>query len=387
MQTSQFKTRTIFLDRENKTSNNYWPVALDVGYSSVKIFSPTKIACFPSFAKEADPNASMLSDPLKTDIQYRDKDGVWNVGATALKTVDDADTSDSISSLYGRNRYFSPMFKVISRVGIAIGMIARNDVGPNGKTIVLQTGLPPKYIKSDSKHLRESLTGVHDFEIRIGAGKWTRFTFSLPAENIRIMPQPMGSLISASTDKNGKKTADADKLVSSNSKVLIMDAGFGTNDLYYIRNGTVTLDDCETFPNLSMRRVFKETTDEILKRYEKEIPVSAFQNYLEKGTVDVFNKMLRETTEESFAEILDEKSKEICYKALDKIDEIYDYLQNCNYFIVTGGTGAAWIGLVKERYANMRTLAVMGANQNDELPHIFSNVRGYYFYLVGKLEE
>ena len=65
--------------------------------------------------------------------------------------------------------------------------------------------------------------------------------------------------------------------------------------------------------------------------------------------------------------------------ALNLID--YDYL------IITGGTGAAWLDQIRDKFKTMNTLTIINGNQNDNLPFIYNNVRGYYLYRYMKLKR
>jgi plasmid segregation protein ParM len=58
-----------------------------------------------------------------------------------------------------------------------------------------------------------------------------------------------------------------------------------------------------------------------------------------------------------------------------------------DYLVVTGGTGAAWNAYIKDYYKGLSNLTIIAGNQNDNIPYIFSNVRGYYMYLVSKLKR
>ena len=49
--TSDFKTKTEIIDRKNLSFSSAWPVAIDIGYSAVKGFSPNKAFRFPSYAR------------------------------------------------------------------------------------------------------------------------------------------------------------------------------------------------------------------------------------------------------------------------------------------------------------------------------------------------
>ena len=106
MVTQAFATKTMFLSRKNAAVNGYWGVALDIGYSSVKGFSQNAVFSFPSFARKSTGRFVAIGDPAPQDILYRDEQGVWNVGASALAALSSDDRNDSLDTLFGRNRYF-----------------------------------------------------------------------------------------------------------------------------------------------------------------------------------------------------------------------------------------------------------------------------------------
>lgn len=59
-------------------------MAVDIGYSGTKLFSPNAVACFPSFATPINGSLINLSAPDATSILYRDESGnVWRVGKAA----------------------------------------------------------------------------------------------------------------------------------------------------------------------------------------------------------------------------------------------------------------------------------------------------------------
>ena len=383
--TSNFKTKTPNLERSNVSANSAWGIALDIGYSAVKGFSPNAVYCFPSYARKITTEMLSLGQPGPNDIQYRDEytGETWSVGVAAQNMITSDDSQDSIQELYGRNRYFSPMFGVIARVGLALGMMSNNYGSPNGKNIVVQTGLPPAYLKSDTDLIKEALSGSHDFSIKLGNKQWERFTFDLPEENIWVMAQPMGTLLSIATDNNGKFIPEAKKYFSSS--MLIFDPGFGTFDVFNIRNRLIQ--SYETFDNLGMKRVLQETSEAIYKTHKTEVPVPAMQKYLETGEIKVIDRRAHKTTVKPFGDILEDKNKMVCEEAINKINSVYNDLIDHDYLVITGGTGAAWNDIVMDYYKDMETLKIIPGNQNDSLPYIFSNVRGYYMYMIGKLKQ
>lgn len=381
--TYDFKTRTEILTHKNLNAGNVWPVALDIGYSGVKGFSPNKVFCFPSFAREKTPEMTVVGNPKNTDIFYRDEKGVeWFVGSFAQDILNTSDTNDSVNTLYNRNRYFSPMFLVLARVGIAIGL-KENNIGKfdcEKHSLFLQTGLPPAYRKQDTPLLIEALEGHHEFSMKIGSGPWQNYAFDLTPQTIDVMDQPLGSVYSASKTNDGSTVVGMDGRAYVDSRMLVFDGGFGTLDVYNIINRSIL--GSNTFDELAMKAVFQKTCDEIMRRYGKFIPVHTIQPYLESGTISVLNRKKHSTEQYDIHEILQSCSQAVCQKALERIEGIYNNLEDYEYLLVTGGTGAAWLGYIQEHYKDMHTLQVITANQNENLPPIYSNVRGYYIYRV-----
>jgi plasmid segregation protein ParM len=143
----------------------------------------------------------------------------------------------------------------------------------------------------------------------------------------------------------------------------------------------------ETFDNLGMKRVFQETADLIMERHKQEVSVPVMQKLLTTGEVKCFNRHERKTTLIPFGDLLEEANEKVCLEALQKVDNIYNNLIDYDYLVITGGTGDAWRNIITEYYSGMESLKIIIGNQNDMLPTIFSNVRGYYLYIVNKMKR
>lgn len=381
MNTNEYRTKTIFKNCDYPSFNeNFWPVAIDFGYSAVKGVNPNLLYCFPNYAMRLSQGLTLLGDPDDAEIYYRDceTNEIWIVGENAQALVSASSSDDSLTALYGRNRFFSEMFKVISRVGMGIGI---GEALMEGKHPVIQTGLPPAYLKSDASMLKEALSGYHSFDIRVGKNGWKHYEFTLGMNDIKVMPQPMGTLISIATKNDGTPANQAQDFFKS--RVLIFDAGFGTLDTYYMEKRTIS--NSETFDNLGMKQVLINTTNSIFKNLGVEINVSAMQKYLETGQVTKLDRRTMKSGAYAFGDILETESKKVCMQALEKVKEVYNYLQETDYLVITGGTGAAWENFIREHLSAMETLKIVSGNINDDLPYVFANVRGYYMFLVNSL--
>ena len=288
MRTSDFKTKTKNVPMTFPAPKRFWPIGLDMGYSGVKGISPNKAFCFPAYARQLPERVTIMKEASPDDIRYRDKEnGEWAVGSLAYDEVNANDVIDSESELYGRHRFYSPMFLVQARTGIAMGLL-ENETGMhvNDRKIVIQTGLPPKFEKQDTPDLKAVLSGHHSFDIKIGRKPWRHIEYTLDENDIYVMPQPMGSLVSASINKEGRPVPDSVKFFNSN--LIIFDPGFGTVDTYTVVKGVVT--GSETLLNLGMKEVFARTCRDIYDNYKTEILVPELQNMLDEGKVYVMDK-------------------------------------------------------------------------------------------------
>ena len=301
----------------------------------------------------------------------------------AQNSISVSDTSAGSMAIYGRTRYYSPMFKVIMRVGIAAGIRTNRFGSPDGKNLKIETGLPSKYLKSDTADLKSVMVGHHDFSVKFGNGKWQRFVFDIDNTDIDVIDQPEGTLFSIATDPNLRLFPDAAKYFKS--RVLIVDPGFGTMDTFPMIRRSINRENCQTYTEFSMKKILELTSNEIFDRYNFEVSVPAIQQFLEEETV--IRKEGRKVTRAPFDDILEKHAKDVCSKAIDKIMEVYNPPIEFDYLILTAGTGAAWSSWFRnsEYFKECETLKIISGNHGDpSLPYILSNVRGYYIYGLTK---
>ena len=145
-----FKTKTMIRPKENPSVEGKFLVGIDVGYSGCKIFSQNKVALFPCYARQVD-GELLAASYDDTDIWYQDAKTkqTWAVGETAIGMMSSRETNDNAMSMYSRSRYEDPMFLVILRVGLAIGMM-KNDFGSaQDKELFVETGLPAAYMMDE----------------------------------------------------------------------------------------------------------------------------------------------------------------------------------------------------------------------------------------------
>lgn len=384
--TSNYRTKTQIKARDNGKIPGIWEIAIDIGYSGVKAFSPNCVLRFPSYAKKVDQTFAFAGEYPQNSILYKDLETgeLWLVGEKAQDTMSATDTTDSEQALYGRERYDSPMFKVLVRTGLGM-CLKGNDIaspvlsGEDADKIVIQTGLPERYM-SDTNDIIEAFAGGHDFKLKIADGPWLEYHFAIDTKDVFVISQPKGTLFSVCTNKDGSWSANAKEYLGSS--MIVFDPGFGTLDIFPILNGVVGQG--ETFPDLGMKRILQETTKSIREKHGIEIPVAAMQKYLSTGIVKSFNKKTFASTEYPFGDYLAEATSLICNEALSRMVSILD-MASYDYLVITGGTGAAWYNQIKDRLSEAMIQVIPGNQNDNDLPFVYSNVRGYYYYRFNKL--
>lgn len=380
MDIKEYKTKTLFENRNFPVFNPaYRPIALDIGYSAVKGISPDIAFCFPRFAKKLVGSMMDSVSGEDSDILYKDENGIYTVGELAQRQMDSASYNDSSETMFSRNCYYSEIFKICARVGMAIGML-RSD----GKAInAIQTGLPTRYIEEDAPVLRSVLAGRHTFHVKIGKRQWRTFDFTISPDNVFIMKQPMGTFSSILRMPDGSRSEEALSLLKG--RTIILDGGFGTIDLNCIYDKSV--DHGETFNNLGMRHVLESCISTINTKYGVNMEVVAIQKVLEKGYITKIDRRMMKTVNYPITEILQAESKETCMAVLYKMNEIYDYYRDVDNLIVTGGTGAAWYPFITDYLKEMENLHIYPGDLNSDLPMTLNNVRGYYYNLTQILKN
>ena len=87
----------------------------------------------------------------------------------------------------------------------------------------------------------------------------------------------------------------------------------------------------------------------IRQEYHQNIPVPAMQKILGDGYFKT--KIDKRTMQQKLVDITDFLTKAnniVCAEAIETINGYYNYLQDVDYLVVTGGTGAAWFDMIKD---------------------------------------
>lgn len=350
---------------------------IDVGYSGIKVQSPHNASTIPSLVIKERGDAPLLVSA--DDIRYRDERGqIWYVGSLAKKTLLYGSTAVKPSTLLGRQRIQSEDFAVQLRIGMFFAKmrsLPEDGYDLDDRPMKIQTGLPPEFIVQDTEELRNKLVGEHRFSVKVGKRPWVNMKIALDTKDVYICKQPFGTLMSSVFNEEGVMTNPG--LLRKN--VLILDAGFHTTDTFHCIQGAkegIAL----TWENYAMQEVYQRTCNDILKASGNKADISVYSLEKAFGTGVVHygaNKEPYDFTKDFYRNL-----KAVCLELLGELNAAYNNMINVDVIFLTGGTGVAWEGYIREKYKETKALDIRLACDGKQTER--ANVKGYYNLLVSR---
>ncbi len=379
--TQAFSTRSEYkIGKNNPKAGDVKVIGLDMGYSSPKCVHESGNFMFPNYVKRIT-GELFGSTPNDMLVYTNEKNESYIVGNFAIRSLDE-DSVVSEDSLYGRNHYLHPEFRIVFETALALALWNLNTDGSN---IFLQTGLPPAYIVRDEPYIRSVLAGEHKFKLEKG-GEAKSFDITLTNEQIDVMTQPMGAIQSVLFNDDGSYSKHAAAIMSPNVDTLLIDGGFVTFDKFVKHGRELTSQGSNA--NLGMKRVLDETRKMIARDFGVNISIPAMQKVLKSGTFAVNDLITMNFEDHDVSEYFEKANNEIANVALESVKE--DIVSGVKYIIMAGGTGEAWYPIFKEfvdRLPEKKRPVILLGSESSNLPGVYGVARGYYMSRVNKLRK
>jgi len=367
-------------------TNEIFPIGLDVGYSSTKVYSMYGYHKFPSLVKSLrDWEVKNYIFKKDTFIMYRDEDTTkkhWLVGDLVAETGSDKATTDE-DMVLSTNRVGSFENLVLNRVGIALGLLTPELTIKKNPEINIAIGLPEKFMDFEQPYT-DQLKGYHKFEIQIGTSDWIPVAFTIEEDRIDVLSQPYGTLLSVAANRQGRIT---DQTLLEASTALVYDAGYGTVDPFVIKNGSISDEDSTTWMDMAMKEIHlkllyigKEITGRTLsfRQINHLLSLPEDKRYVQHhlGKKWYFDSDLKNCINEVANDNIRELKQK--YREFNDIDVI----------IMTGGTSKVFYPYFSTLIPNIK-IKIAEVNDakkpEDNFDCVFANTVGFFNYVVMKL--
>jgi plasmid segregation protein ParM len=204
------------------------------------------------------------------------------------------------------------------------GMFLDQQGGPINVPINLVSGLPIGFFKQNHERFHELLTGHHRITYHAHDGQET--TKELYINKVRMLPQPLGSVLNLLMDNHGKIT----NTTLANQKVGVVDIGFRTTDftildrLRYIDRGSRTME-------TGIAKGYSVIANKLREKCGVNVELYRLYNPAETGSIKMRGHGF------NFVKIRDQVYTQLATSIANDIDRLWADDWDIDAIILTGG--------------------------------------------------
>jgi len=200
--------------------NTQTTVGLDIGYGSVKAFADNgRNVCFESKVAPAEFIRFQIDVGAQAQVNgltlHNTKEGSVFIGELATKQG----RPGAVRSPHDRDRVTDPITTHLADAAFAMLL-----PGIEQAQVRVVTGLPVAYYR-DAFQLSQHLLGTHQIFLD---GR----SLTVEVEDVLVVPQPFGALLSLILDERGKLVASATEMIEG--RVAVLDIGMHTTDMILV---------------------------------------------------------------------------------------------------------------------------------------------------------
>ena len=321
--------------------------AVDVGFGRVKGLGSSSQVSFPSVVGDFRPIrfTSGLEQKDWVDrlcVEYRDRQ--YFVGSMAFKQAKARVTMNA-------QRFTSE--EGMALLMAALALLADETV----ETVKLATGLPVSEYARLKEDYREALEDRHEIKVLTPDGNELE-TFDFAIDDVKILPQPVGTIFDAVLDKSGGL---AEKELAA-GKVAVLDIGRNTVDMALTDSLSFVDRQSVSYDDIGLDDAYRDLSAELKSTLGVNIPPESIEPYLQSGVIK--KKSIGQEKERVFGD----QAEKIASRVFNTWKEIWDI----DKIIITGG-GAVILGdYIARALGSPEQLEIY----QDELA-TFSNVAGF----------
>lgn len=328
-------------------------VAVDTGYSAVKIYSEsngaTRTMIFPSVTGDAQFGDDFLGTNDGTDFiaELSIEPGVVrNVGDTAVRLNRGGETTTDREEF---TRTYNPALTI---AGLARFIVEKKLPVPE----VVVVGLPVNFYANYRDALSKSLLGEHQVKL-YARDRSVRAEVEITLDRVLVLPQGYGSYLSWALDAEGRKIPERLRPTA------VIDGGEKTIDIA-CAEGRYIDEYSKSIPS-SLDSVYHVMQREIDSRYDDFLSRSEIEAYIRTDQPYIAGNGEQVNLAQFRLEILQRQTPEI----INRIQETLRPMRPV-HVLVAGGSGELLYDPLKRVYPHAEMVK----------PAVFSNAIGFYKY-------
>ena len=293
-------------------------LGIDVGFGFTKATNGKDTFIFKSiFGEDADIQFwADFGDDTPTDHIHVTIDGKsYFIGDLAEQQ------SSVLHFTLDQEKLITDYVKILS---LAVAGMFLDKSGAINVPINLVSGLPIGFFKQNHERFNELLTGHHSVTFHSQNGQET--TKELHINKVRMLPQPLGSVLNLLMDDNGKIV----NKTLANQKIGVVDIGFRTTDftildrLRYIDRGSRTMES-------GIAKGFSVIANKLREKCGVSVELYRLYNAAETGSIKMRGNRV------NFVKIRDEVYSQLAASIANDIDRLWAADWDIDAIILTGG--------------------------------------------------
>ncbi len=293
-------------------------LGIDVGFGFTKATNGKDTFIFKSiFGEDADIQFwADFGDDTPTDHIHVTIDGKsYFIGDLAEQQ------SSVLHFTLDQEKLITDYVKILS---LAVAGMFLDKGGAINVPINLVSGLPIGFFKQNHERFNELLAGHHSVTFHSQNGQET--TKELHINKVRMLPQPLGSVLNLLMDDNGKIV----NKTLANQKIGVVDIGFRTTDftildrLRYIDRGSRTME-------TGIAKGFSVIANKLREKCGVSVELYRLYNAAETGSIKMRGNRV------NFVKIRDEVYSQLAASIANDIDRLWAADWDIDAIILTGG--------------------------------------------------
>jgi len=383
-------------NREKPVEKKKLFIGIDPGFDSYKVIANGKSFKFPASVLETDERN--FSEYIVRDdfmLLKTEKGITYRIGQYAREKMHIDKDIDLEKNFFGFERFGTPEFKVGIETAIALAIENAGLYDEHKDLDIYLIIAVPHVVKAmanDSDVLGLFLEPFN-FSLILGKNEEKKYNFLIDQSRIKTVSQTIALMLGEVSSNEGRiNESNAD--IITNGPTLMLDGGYYTVGMVQVSAGG-SIDEKKAFSNTdyAMRNVNMKVCKEIEDR-RPDIRHTSIEHLIEKQ-----NGILKYMSKEGKAgtinlnQIRDEKIKETCSEFIDFLNQTYNYLQDFNYILVSGGTGTLFYPYILEYYTGSglfdrdHVILAKARYKDDSYSDEFAIVAGAYKGLLGKFSQ
>ena len=245
--------------------------------------------------------------------------------------------SDIVYFSLNEDKFDERSTMIMMKAGLALATLGSES---SSSSVNVVTGLPVAFYSKHKDKVTSKMKDNHGLSISKDAAD-TFQTKNIDVQNVRVVPQPFGTMFNEILDENGELVNEE----LAKKDIGIVDIGFKTSDITVARS-LEYIDNQSMSTTTSMSTAFKIIQDKLMEEFGVTKPIYKLDEIVRKGSINIKGKSY------NIENIKDYAYRVVAEKIVGEVTNLWTNIWERDQIILTGGGGHQLGEYIKKRLDN-----------------------------------